>query len=187
MPRDAPRHGPFAPGRQTTKAAARLEPILPRRNPVRFTAWILAPLRNTSFFCGRHWCRSRANPDLGQVAVRAQHQAIHHLDHVQARAQRGIHRAHFETDDAAAREACGRRAVEHAVIVRWTSDRAKLLGRKDHVQACMLIKRHPMRFLAALRAPAGAYPAISNAASHSSLSWRHARSWPFPPPRHRAP
>jgi hypothetical protein len=41
-------------------------------------------------------------PDLDQVAVGALHQAVHHLDHVQARAQRGVHGAHFQADDAAA-------------------------------------------------------------------------------------
>lgn len=75
-------------------------------------------------------------PDLEQVAVRVQHQAIHHLDHVQARAQRGIHRTHFETD-AAAGEACGQRAVEHAVIVRRTSDCARCLAaRTTSRRAC---------------------------------------------------
>jgi hypothetical protein len=41
-------------------------------------------------------------PDLDQVAVGALHQAVHHFDHVQARAQRAVHRAHFQADDAAA-------------------------------------------------------------------------------------
>ncbi len=41
-------------------------------------------------------------PDLDEVAVRALHQAVHHLDHVQAGAQRAVHRAHFQADDAAA-------------------------------------------------------------------------------------
>jgi hypothetical protein len=41
-------------------------------------------------------------PDLDQVAVGALHQAVHHFDHVQARAQRAVDRAHFQADDAAA-------------------------------------------------------------------------------------
>ncbi|OQC07498.1 MAG: hypothetical protein BWX79_01871 [Alphaproteobacteria bacterium ADurb.Bin100] len=40
-------------------------------------------------------------PDLDQVAVGALHQAVHHFDHVQAGAQRAVHRAHFQADDAA--------------------------------------------------------------------------------------
>jgi hypothetical protein len=43
-------------------------------------------------------------PDLDQVAVGALHQAVHHLDHVQARAQRAVDRAHFQADDAAAED-----------------------------------------------------------------------------------
>ena len=43
-------------------------------------------------------------PDLDQVAVGALHQAVQHFDHVQARAQRGIDRAHFQADDAAAQD-----------------------------------------------------------------------------------
>ena len=41
---------------------------------------------------------------LHQVAVGALHQAVEHLDHVQARAQRRIHRAHLQADDAAAED-----------------------------------------------------------------------------------
>ncbi len=41
-------------------------------------------------------------PHLHQIAVCALHQAIHHLDHVQACTQRRIHRAHFQANNAAA-------------------------------------------------------------------------------------
>jgi hypothetical protein len=41
-------------------------------------------------------------PDLDQVAVGALHQAVEHLDHVEPRAERGIHGAHLQADDAAA-------------------------------------------------------------------------------------
>ena len=41
-------------------------------------------------------------PHLDRVAVGALHQAIHHFDHVDARAERGIHGRHFQADDAAA-------------------------------------------------------------------------------------
>ena len=39
---------------------------------------------------------------LHQVAVGAQHQAVEHLDDVEARAERRVDRAHLEADDAAA-------------------------------------------------------------------------------------
>src|SRR5690606_14855551 len=41
-------------------------------------------------------------PYLDQVTVCALHQAIHHFDHVDACAERGINRCHFQADDAAA-------------------------------------------------------------------------------------
>ena len=41
-------------------------------------------------------------PDPHEVAVGALHQAVEHLDDVQARAQRRVHRAHLQADDAAA-------------------------------------------------------------------------------------
>ena len=41
-------------------------------------------------------------PDRDQVAVGARHQAVEHLDHVEARAERRVHRGHLEADDAAA-------------------------------------------------------------------------------------
>ena len=41
-------------------------------------------------------------PDFDEIAIRTRHQAIEHLDHIEARAQRGIHRAHFEADNTAA-------------------------------------------------------------------------------------
>ena len=41
-------------------------------------------------------------PHLDQVAVGTLHQAVEHLDHVQPRAERGVHRAHLQADDAAA-------------------------------------------------------------------------------------
>ena len=41
-------------------------------------------------------------PHLDQVAVGAGHHAVEHFDDVDARAQRRVHRRHFETDDAAA-------------------------------------------------------------------------------------
>jgi hypothetical protein len=41
-------------------------------------------------------------PDLHQVAVGAEHQAVEHLDDVEARAERRVHRSHLEADDAAA-------------------------------------------------------------------------------------
>ncbi len=66
-------------------------------------------------------------PDAHQVAVRARHQAVHHLDHVQARAERRVDGAHFQADDAAAddQHALGHRAqfqrrsgIEDARILR---------------------------------------------------------------------
>ena len=56
-------------------------------------------------------------PHLHQVAVGALHQAVEHLDHVEARAQRGVHRAHLQADDAAADD-------EHALRVRAQLQRA---------------------------------------------------------------
>ncbi|MNM47828.1 hypothetical protein D3C81_588020 [compost metagenome] len=41
-------------------------------------------------------------PHLDGVAVRALHQAIHHFDHVDARAESRIHGGHFQADDTAA-------------------------------------------------------------------------------------
>ena len=40
-------------------------------------------------------------PHLDRIAVGALHQAIHHFDHVDARAKRGIDSRHFQADDAA--------------------------------------------------------------------------------------
>jgi hypothetical protein len=41
-------------------------------------------------------------PDANEVAIRAGHQAVEHLDDVEARAERRVHRSHLEPDDAAA-------------------------------------------------------------------------------------
>ena len=41
-------------------------------------------------------------PDAHEVAIGARHQAVEHLDHVEARAERRVDRAHLEADDAAA-------------------------------------------------------------------------------------
>ncbi|MNT46613.1 hypothetical protein D3C72_1832730 [compost metagenome] len=71
-------------------------------------------------------------PDLHEVAVGALHQAVHHLDHIQARAQSAVHRAHFEADDATAQnehalghflERQGAGGVDHAWIV-WHEGQA---------------------------------------------------------------
>ncbi len=41
---------------------------------------------------------------LTSVAVGALHQAVHHFDHVDAGAQRGVDGGHFQADDAAAHD-----------------------------------------------------------------------------------
>ena len=56
-------------------------------------------------------------PDLHQVAVGAEHQSVEHLDHVEPRAEGGVHRAHLEADDAAAHD-------EHALRARAHLERA---------------------------------------------------------------
>ncbi|CAM5197284.1 hypothetical protein CDEN61S_00319 [Castellaniella denitrificans] len=56
-------------------------------------------------------------PDLDQVAVGAGHQGGQHLHHVQAGAQRGVDRAHFQADDAAADD-------QHALGHRFQGQRA---------------------------------------------------------------
>ena len=50
-------------------------------------------------------------PDLDQVAVGALHQAVEHLDHVEPRAERRVHRAHLQADDAAADDEHALRAL----------------------------------------------------------------------------
>src|SRR5690606_22613548 len=66
-------------------------------------------------------------PHLDQIAVGTLHQAVEHLDDVDARAQRGIHRGHLQPDDATAdyQHALGHRlqfqragGVHHARVLR---------------------------------------------------------------------
>ncbi len=66
-------------------------------------------------------------PDLDQVAVGALHQAVHHFDHVQARAQRAVDRAHFQADDAAAQD---QHALRHALQRQRAGgvDHARVIG-----------------------------------------------------------
>mmetsp|Transcript_69592 Transcript_69592/g.163617 ORF Transcript_69592/g.163617 Transcript_69592/m.163617 type:complete len:553 (+) Transcript_69592:4046-5704(+) len=79
-------------------------------------------------------------PDLDEIAVRASHQRGQHFDDVQARAQRGVHRAHFEADDAAADDEhllgldlhlqrAGR--VDDARVVRQKGQAHRLRARRD--------------------------------------------------------
>ena len=79
-------------------------------------------------------------PHLHEVAVRARHEPVEHLDDVEARAERRVHRRHLEADDAAAddehpprRVAELERAggVDDARIVRQERQPRGLRARRD--------------------------------------------------------
>ena len=70
-------------------------------------------------------------PDLDQIAVGTLHQAVLHLDHVEARAQRRIDRAHLEPDDPAADD-------EHAPGLLAQFERA---GRGDDARVVLQFGR----------------------------------------------
>ena len=70
-------------------------------------------------------------PDLDQVAVGALHQAVEHLDDVEAGAERRVHRAHLEADDAAADD-------QHALGLHRQLERA---GRGDDARVVLRHER----------------------------------------------
>ena len=96
-------------------------------------------------------------PDLHEVAVGAQHQAVQHFDDVDPRTQRRVHGRHFESDDASAHhehllrhvaqfERAG--GVDHARIVRHErqphggrSGRDDGLAEADHLLVAGLVLR----------------------------------------------
>jgi hypothetical protein len=79
-------------------------------------------------------------PDLHQVAISAGHQAVGHLDHLQPGAERRIHGAHLQADDAAAdhehplragaqQQRAGR--VDHTWIIGQERQSDRLTARRD--------------------------------------------------------
>jgi hypothetical protein len=81
-------------------------------------------------------------PDAHQVAVGALHQAVEHFDHVQARAQRGIHRAHFEADDAAAQDqhALGHFLEASAPVESTTRGSTGMKGRRTACEPAAMMQ-----------------------------------------------
>jgi hypothetical protein len=67
-------------------------------------------------------------PDLDQVAVGAQHQAVEHLDHVEPGAEGRVDRAHLEADDAAADDQHPLRLARQLERAGRGDDRVSSLG-----------------------------------------------------------
>ena len=73
---------------------------------------------------------------LHQVAVGALHQAVQHLDHVEARAERRIHRAHLQADDAAAEDQHALRVAARSSSAPVESTMRGSLGMNGSCTAC---------------------------------------------------